>query len=130
MQRATDADAPANFLEPQSVEAFSEDARRAVYDVIALRRDVRHFRADADADVDEGTLRRILGAAHLAPSVGFSQPWGFVVVRDVAVRARIRESFLRCREAEALRFPPARRESYLGHKLEGILDAPLNGCVA
>jgi nicotinate-nucleotide--dimethylbenzimidazole phosphoribosyltransferase len=80
--------------------------------------------------VDDATLDRILGAAHLAPSVGFSQPWGFVVVRDVVIRARIRDSFLRCREAEAVRFPPERRAAYLKHKLEGILEAPVNVCVA
>ena len=78
---------------PRPSRASPEDARRAVYDVIALRRDVRHF--VPGADVDDATLQRILGAAHLAPSVGFSQPWGFVVVREVATRERIRESFLR-----------------------------------
>ena len=116
------------FLEPQSVHAFSEDARRAVYDAIALRRDVRHFRPDGD--VPDAVLERILGAAHLAPSVGFSQPWGFVVIRAREPRARIRDSFLRCREAESVRFPPARREAYLSHQLEGILEAPVNVCVA
>jgi nicotinate-nucleotide--dimethylbenzimidazole phosphoribosyltransferase len=113
---------------------FSDEARRAVYDAIALRRDVRQFRVprpDVAADeVGDDTLLRILGAAHLAPSVGFSQPWGFVVVRDRAVRARIRESFLRCREAEAARFPEARRAQYLAYRLEGILDAAVNVCVA
>lgn len=127
MTRATDAESLPNILEPESPAAFSEEARRAVYDVIALRRDVRHFRDDA---VDDATLDRVLGAAHLAPSVGFSQPWGFVVVRDAVVRGRIRDSFLRCREAEAVRFPPERRAAYLKHKLEGILEAPLNLCVA
>jgi nicotinate-nucleotide--dimethylbenzimidazole phosphoribosyltransferase len=110
------------------VERFSDDARRAVYDVIALRRDIRHFRADAE--IDEPTLMRILGAAHLAPSVGFSQPWRFVVVRDRSRRERIRANFLRCREAESARFPPGRREKYLAYRLEGITDAPLNVCVA
>src|SRR4029077_504294 len=45
-------------------------------------------------------------------------------------RERIRESFLRCREAEAARFPPARRDRYLSYRLEGIAEAPLNVCVA
>ncbi|HEY2516088.1 MAG TPA: nicotinate-nucleotide--dimethylbenzimidazole phosphoribosyltransferase [Polyangiaceae bacterium] len=115
-------------LVPQAIARFSEEARRAVYEVIALRRDVRHFRPGED--VDEATLERILAAAHQAPSVGFSQPWGFVVVRDGEVRARIRASFLRCREAEAARFSPERRAKYLSYRLEGIADAPLNLCVA
>jgi nicotinate-nucleotide--dimethylbenzimidazole phosphoribosyltransferase len=115
-------------LEPEAIARFSDEARKALYDVIALRRDVRHF--VTGRDVDDDTLRRILGAAHLAPSVGFSQPWGFVVVRDRARRGRIRESFLRCREAEAARYPPDRRERYLSYRLEGLLDAPVNVCVA
>ena len=116
------------WLSPESTATFSESARRAVYDVIRLRRDIRHF-VDG-APIDDDVLSRILGAAHQAPSVGFSQPWGFVLVRDVARRTRIRESFLRCRQAEAVRYPAARREAYLAHKLEAILEAPLNVCVA
>ena len=119
---------PTTFLDPEAVAAFPEEARRAVYEAIALRRDVRHFQVDRD--VDPETLERILEAAHQAPSVGLSQPWGFILVRDRAVRERIRQSFLACREAEARRFPAARRDAYLAHKLEGILDAPLNLCVA
>jgi len=107
-------------------DRFADDARAAVYRVIELRRDVRDF---VPGDVDEDTLGRILGAAALAPSVGFSQPWGFVVVRDRERRDRIRASFLRCREAEAARFPPERRHKYLAYKLEGIGDSTLNVCV-
>ena len=98
----------------------------AVYRVMELRRDVRHFRP---GDVDDDVLERVLRAAQLAPSVGFSQPWGFIIIRDKEARARVRASFLRCREAEAARFPPDRREKYLAFKLEGIEDATLNVCV-
>lgn len=107
---------------------FPEDARRAIYDVIALRRDIRHFREGTE--VADDVLDRILGAAHRAPSVGLSQPWGFILIRDGAQRSRIRESFLRCREAEAIRYPPERRAAYLAHRLEGILESALNVCVA
>jgi nicotinate-nucleotide--dimethylbenzimidazole phosphoribosyltransferase len=115
-------------LEPEEIARFSDEARRAVYDVIALRRDIRHFRRDEG--VDDQTLERILEAANLAPSVGFSQPWGFVVVRGLSARTRIRESFLRCREAEAARYPPERRARYLTYRLEGLIDSPVNVCVA
>jgi nicotinate-nucleotide--dimethylbenzimidazole phosphoribosyltransferase len=117
-----------SFLDPEAIGAFSEEARRAVYECMELRRDVRHFRSDVDVSAE--VLDRILGAAHLAPSVGLSQPWGFVVVRERGARERVRQSFLACREAEAARFPSARRDAYLAHKLEGILEAPLNICVA
>jgi nicotinate-nucleotide--dimethylbenzimidazole phosphoribosyltransferase len=119
---------PSTFLDPEAIGAFPEKARQAVYEAIALRRDVRHFRTDCD--VDSATLERILEAAHQAPSVGLSQPWGFILVRDRAVRERIRQSFLACRQAEAGRFAADRRDAYLAHKLEGILEAPLNICVA
>jgi nicotinate-nucleotide--dimethylbenzimidazole phosphoribosyltransferase len=108
--------------------SFSDADRRAIYDVIGKRRDIRHFRAGAPLGDD--VLKRILGAAHQAPSVGYSQPWDFVVVRDRARRERIRESFLRVRAAEAVRFPDGeRREQYLAYKLEGILDSAANVCV-
>jgi nicotinate-nucleotide--dimethylbenzimidazole phosphoribosyltransferase len=108
--------------------SFSDDDRRAVYDVIGKRRDIRHFRAEAPLPDD--VLLRILGAAHQAPSVGYSQPWDFVVVRDRARRERIRQSFLRVRAAEAARFEAGeRREQYLAYKLEGILDSAINLCV-
>src|SRR5260221_4336164 len=85
-----------SFLEPEAISAFPEEARAAIYQVMSLRRDVRHFQAEID--VDPAALERVLGAAHLAPSVGFSQPWGFIVIRDRRVRERIRESFLKCRD--------------------------------
>src|SRR5687767_5453318 len=106
------------ILEPEALGAFSEDARRAVYECIALRRDVRHFKPEIA--IDSAVLLRILEAAHQAPSVGHSQPWGFVLLEGAAKRERIRDSFLKCREAEAARFPSARRAAYLAHKLEGI----------
>jgi len=105
---------------------FDESVRQAVYRVMALRRDVRDF---VPGEVDDATLQRMLQAAALAPSVGFSQPWAFVVVRDRAVRGRIRASFLQCREGEAARYPAARREKYLAYKLEGIEESTLNLCV-
>jgi len=116
------------LLDPEIGAGFSEEARRAVYECIAQRRDIRHFRPGVP--VDAAVVTRILGAAHQAPSVGLSQPWGFVVIRDLERRSRVRDSFLRCREAEASRFSSARRDAYLAHKLEGICESALNLCVA
>lgn len=116
-----------DILVPQEDAAFADAARHAVYEVIRTRRDIRHFAPDRPVASD--VLGRILDAAHHAPSVGFSQPWGFVLVHDRAQRARIRESFLACRAREAERFLPERREKYLALRLEGIVDAALNVCV-
>ncbi len=119
--------ADADILVPQEDAAFADAARHAVYEVIRTRRDIRHFAPDRPVASD--VLGRILDAAHHAPSVGFSQPWGFVLVHDRAQRARIRESFLACRAREAERFAPERREKYLALRLEGIVDSALNLCV-
>ncbi|HEX4405765.1 MAG TPA: 5,6-dimethylbenzimidazole synthase [Polyangia bacterium] len=110
-----------------TVGALPQLTRDAIYEVIAKRRDVRIFRPDVG--VADDVLLRVLGAAHQAPSVGHSQPWDFVIVRDAGTRARIRESFLSCREAEARQFSPKRREQYLAYRLEGILESALNVCV-
>jgi nicotinate-nucleotide--dimethylbenzimidazole phosphoribosyltransferase len=115
-----------DISKPDASLAFTEDERAAVYRAIALRRDVRHFERRA---VDPDALRRILDAAHRAPSVGLSQPWRFVLIDDRDRRERIRASFLRCRDAEAVRFAAPRREQYTSYKLEGILDAAVNVCV-
>jgi nicotinate-nucleotide--dimethylbenzimidazole phosphoribosyltransferase len=114
-------------LEPEAIGTFSEEARRAVYECISLRRDIRHFRPEVA--IETATLRRILEAAQQAPSVGFCQPSGFIVIRDMGLRERVQRSFLTCREAEAQRFPERRRAAYLAHKLEGICEASLNLCV-
>ncbi|TIT77022.1 MAG: 5,6-dimethylbenzimidazole synthase, partial [Mesorhizobium sp.] len=59
---------------------FDQLAREAVYRAMFTRRDVRsHFTAD---DLDDGVLARLLTAAHHAPSVGYMQPWNFIVIRD------------------------------------------------
>jgi 5,6-dimethylbenzimidazole synthase len=74
-------------------------------------------------------LGRLLDAAHHGPSVGFMQPWDFIVIRDEALRRSIRECFLEANRAAAARYEGDRRALYDGLKLEGILEAPVNLCV-
>ncbi|MEL6430121.1 MAG: 5,6-dimethylbenzimidazole synthase [Planctomycetota bacterium] len=102
---------------------FPDAARRAVYEAIARRRDVRTFRPDP---VPDDVLARILIAASQAPSVGYSQPWSFLVLRDEELRGRIARHVEEERLAGADVFEGERRDAYLDLKLEGILDAPLN----
>ncbi len=109
------------------MSAFPEAWREGIYEAIRRRRDVRaQFSGGV---VPPEILARILSAAHQAPSVGFMQPWDFLVVRDPAVRTRVREAFARACAAEASKMPPEKRESYLKLKLEGILESALNLCV-
>ncbi|RXK88357.1 5,6-dimethylbenzimidazole synthase [Chlorobaculum sp. 24CR] len=106
---------------------INADERDALYKVIYSRRDVRgQFLADP---VPEEVLRRVLDAAHHAPSVGFMQPWDFVVVRDFEVRKQIKAGFETAHAEAAAKFDGERRERYLGFKLEGILEAPVGVCV-
>jgi len=65
---------------------FNADTRDALYRVIAARRDMRHFRPDP---VDPAVLRRVLTAAHAAPSVGYMQPWRFIRITDGTLRERL-----------------------------------------
>jgi 5,6-dimethylbenzimidazole synthase len=120
---------PADFgpAELGPAAPFSAQERAAVYRAIYTRRDVRNeFLED---DVPQEVVLRILDAAHHAPSVGFMQPWNFVVIRDKAVRGAVHGAFLRGAEAEEQLIDPSRRGHYRNLKLEGILKAPLNICV-
>lgn len=95
------------------------------YDVLHARRDVRTGFLP-DAPIDDDALTRILRAAHAAPSVGFSQPWDFVLVRDRAVRERVHAMVARHREAYASSLPSARARALRALRIEAILDTPLN----
>jgi nicotinate-nucleotide--dimethylbenzimidazole phosphoribosyltransferase len=103
-----------------------DDARlRAVYDVIAERRDVRRFRPD---EVDDDVLRRVLTAAHQAPSVGLMQPWRLIVIRDERTRSEIRALAQRERLRQAEQFDERARH-FLDQKIEGVVEAPVGVCV-
>jgi 5,6-dimethylbenzimidazole synthase len=106
---------------------FSDEERRGVYRAIYERRDVRaHFLSDP---VPDEVLGRILDAAHHAPSVGFMQPWDFLVIRDPAVRQEVYRNFeCACRRAAEV-YHGEQRKLYDSLKLAGILEAPVNLCV-
>jgi 5,6-dimethylbenzimidazole synthase len=108
------------------INSFPSEWRRGIYEAIARRRDIRSFRPDP---IPPEVLARMLFAAHHAGSVGFSQPWNFLLVEDLELRRRIHAHVDAQRLRAASAFDQARREQYLSFKLEGILDAPLNICV-
>ena len=102
-----------------SAHRYSDTEIEALYRAIRERRDMRHFRPDP---VDPELLQRLLEAAHLAPSVGFMQPWRFIRVSDRSLREKIHALAMAEREktADAL---GKRREEFLKLKVEGILEA-------
>lgn len=113
-------------LEPPSGE-FTEDEKRGLYKAIYERRDVRdHF---LPAPIPDDVLHKLLDAAHHAGSVGFMQPWSFIVVRNAGVKAKVKALFERANAAATEVFEGERRKTYSRMKLEGICEAPVNVCV-
>jgi 5,6-dimethylbenzimidazole synthase len=118
----TDADAA---LAPQSAE-FDAAFRARLRDLLVWRRDVRRFRRDA---LPDGIVETLIEFACLAPSVGLSQPWRFVIVEDPARRAAIRGNFTGC-NARALAAQDSQRAgSYARLKLAGLEEAPAHFAV-
>ncbi|SIO61937.1 cob(II)yrinic acid a,c-diamide reductase /5,6-dimethylbenzimidazole synthase [Singulisphaera sp. GP187] len=108
------------------MSAFSQTEREAVYRAIFERRDCRRFLPDPlPADL----IARLLSAAHHAPSVGFMQPWNFLLIRSTEVRAQVKAAFERANAAANAQFQGERGELYRSLKLEGIMESPLNVCV-
>jgi len=108
-------------------ENFSDQEKAAVYKAIILRRDIRR-QFDA-SPIPHDVLVRILSAAHHAGSVGFMQPWDFILIEDRDMRQKVLDSFLCERDRCANFYESPRRELFLSLKLEGILESALNLCV-
>ena len=108
-------------------EPFNAQDRAAVYRAIETRRDVRD--QFLPAEIDEALLLRLLGAAHHAPSVGFMQPWDFIVVRSAQLRQQVWKAFQEANAEAAEMFTSERQAIYRQLKLEGICKAPINICV-
>ena len=106
---------------------FSEQEKESFYKAIYSRRDVRsNFTSEP---IDDQVLTRILKAAHHAPSVGFSQPWNFILVKNTETREKIKESFEKEKAKSSNLVEEPRRSKYLSYKLEGILESAINVCV-
>ena len=106
---------------------FSEEEKKGVYRAIYERRDIR--REFLPQPVPGEVLKKILDAAHHSGSVGFMQPWNFIVIRDWAVKNKVKVLFEEENEKAAQKYEGERREQYRALKLEGILEAPVNLCI-
>jgi len=106
---------------------FSDMEREALYQTIFSRRDVRgQFTAEP---IPDDVLSRVLMAAHYAPSVGFMQPWNFILVRSDETKRKVHKLFETAHHEAAGMFEEERREVYRNLKLEGILESPINICI-
>ena len=110
--------------------SLSIQEKNGLYKAIFSRRDVRsHFLAGKDIPND--VLVRVLNAAHHAPSVGFSQPWNFVLIKDKVIRQKVKELFEKEFQKSILSLDGdmLRQQKYASLKLEGIMESALNICV-
>jgi 5,6-dimethylbenzimidazole synthase len=109
------------------MNSFNDQERRGLYHAIEGRRDVRS--SFTNAPIQDDVLARLLAAAHHAPSVGFMQPWEFIIVRDEGIRRAIYDNFDRANRVAAEGYDSGQRTLYDTLKLEAILETPINLCV-
>jgi 5,6-dimethylbenzimidazole synthase len=108
-------------MDKKPAVSFDDEFRTRLRDLIVWRRDVRRFRRDP---LPNGTLEALIELACLAPSVGLSQPWRFVIVDGEEARAAIRRNFAVC-NAEALGAQNKERAAHYARlKLAGLDEAP------
>ncbi len=125
IQRGVDEVAVTVHLPIETRHEFKVHHRQGVYQAIYSRRDVRSF---LNHPIEEEKLRRILEAAHHAPSVGFMQPWNFIVVRSQEVKQQLHHVISREVEVAGRYFEGERALLYPKLKVEGILEAPVTIC--
>jgi 5,6-dimethylbenzimidazole synthase len=125
-----------SFATPHSSSIFSTHEKEGLYKAIFSRRDVRS-QFITDKPIPDDVLFRILNAAHHAPSVGYSQPWNFIVIKDRSLRRQVKESFLLEHRKSIFMLEDSdddpdkkqKKEKYMSLKLEGIMESALNICV-
>ena len=106
---------------------FTEEEKRGFYKAIYSRRDVRsHF---ISKPIKDDILSKILHAAHHAPSVGFSQPWNFILIKNIETKKKIKKTFEEEKDRSSQLVEEPKKSKYLSFKLEGILESPVNLCV-
>jgi 5,6-dimethylbenzimidazole synthase len=102
---------------------FDADFKHRFAELVRWRRDVRRFRS---APVAPELIERLLALAAYAPSVGFSQPWRFVLVESSERRAAISANFKHANQAALEAYGEERRALYARLKLEGLTQAPVH----
>ncbi|MGG1364354.1 5,6-dimethylbenzimidazole synthase [Priestia megaterium] len=108
------------------MNSFTNDEKQSVYKAIYGRRDVRTFLSD---EIPNETVYNILQAAHSGPSVGFMQPWNFILVSDTEVKNKLAWAADKERRALAVHYEGEKKEDFLELKIQGLKEAPLTICV-
>ncbi|GAA0568436.1 5,6-dimethylbenzimidazole synthase [Caenispirillum bisanense] len=107
---------------PQAVPRFDPAFRERLKDLIAWRRDIRHFKPDP---VDPALVEEMINLACQSPSVGNSQPWRFVLVDDPTLRVRVRANFAAANSEALHEYEGERARLYATLKLSGLDQAPV-----
>lgn len=106
---------------------MTDFSNQLFYEVLFNRRDVRgQFTGEP---IDPDALARVLHAAHHAPSVGFMQPWNFLLIDNKEIREQVHHLFVDAQEEATQLFPEEKKSQYQQLKLEGILESSLNVCI-
>ncbi len=100
---------------------FDSAFRASLLNLFCWRRDVRRFRSEP---LPEGMLERFIELACLAPSVGLSQPWRFVIVGDTGRRTAVIENFEACNADALAAYSGDLSTRYAALKLAGLREAP------
>ena len=111
------------------LDSFTISEKEGLYKAVFSRRDIRsHF---VDKKIPDEALAKILNAAHHAPSVGYSQPWDFILIKNQDTKLKVKNSFVQEREKSIslLDNDLERQDKYVKLKLEGILESDINICV-
>jgi 5,6-dimethylbenzimidazole synthase len=106
-----------------STPHFDDQFRASLADLVRWRRDVRHFRPDP---LPPELIHQMLALACLAPSVGFSQPWRWVIVDAPDRRVAIIENFRQANQQALSEFEGTRAALYARLKLAGLVEAPVH----
>lgn len=111
----------------QTSHYFSQAERDGLYKTIFNRRDVRsQFKPEP---IPDDVLSRVLYAAHHAPSVGFMQPWNFLLIREKETKNLVHSAFVKANALSEKMFEGEKRQRYSKLKLQGILESPINICI-
>ena len=102
---------------------FTQEDAQKLLSIIKARRDVRGNRF-IDKEIEDEKLQMILQAGISAPSVGYSQPWKFVIIKDKKTKNSLVDNFTH--ENNKAKEIFANNPLYTQLKLEGILEAPIN----
>lgn len=107
---------------------FTQEEKKTLYKVIYKRRDIRTF---LPTPIPKKALDNLLNAAHHGPSVGFMQPWNFIMVTSQEVKERLAWAADKERRALAIHYEneEQKKSEFLRLKIEGIKESPLTICV-